>query len=289
MGKKKNTPEALGIPREIPAGTEVLSVRNMSKKFGEVEALIKVNLSLRAGEVHALVGGNGAGKTTLVSILCGFLKPSSGDLYVYGRKRELHSPNDARHLGIGTVHQQLVLIENMSVVANLFLGRELFLPPPLKWLRIMDLRKMQRIAVSELKRLRINIPFLGEQVMKLSGGQRQGVVCARALMGNSQVMLMDEPTAALGIKEGGEVIQLINSIRNEGAAVLLISHNLKEVFAMSQRITVLRLGQVVAEGVETAKLTEEEVVGLITGAIESMDEYEANRGNRPAGGYGAYA
>ncbi|MCL1848699.1 MAG: ATP-binding cassette domain-containing protein [Clostridiales bacterium] len=277
------------IPKDIPMGTEVLQVKNMTKNFGAVQALIDANLTLRAGEVHALVGGNGAGKSTLVNILCGFLKPTKGELYVFGKQRELHQPKDARYLGIGTVHQLMYLVEPMNVIANIFLGQELVKPPPLGWFGVMDLRRMRSAALSEIQRLRINIPYLGEQVRKLSGGQRQGVVFARALIGEAPIMLLDEPTAALGVKEGGEVIRLINQIREEGAAVLLISHNMKEVFAMSQRITVLRLGEVVAEGVETSRLTEEEVVGLITGAIDSMDEYEANRNSRPAGGYGYYA
>ena len=242
----------------------------MSKHFGPVDALVGVNLTLRAGEVHALVGGNGAGKSTLVNILCGNLKPSEGDLYFYGKKRELKNPREARQLGVGTVHQKLAIIDTLDVTANLFLGRELLRPAPLSWIGVMDKPRMRKVAAAELKRLRISLPSVDEWVMRLSGGQRQGVVCARALMGNTPIMVMDEPTAALGVKEGGEVIELVKKCRDEGAAVLLISHNMKEVFAMSQRVTVLRLGEVVAEGQEIGSLTEEMVVGLITGAIESV-------------------
>ena len=286
MARNSRASREASIPQSIPKGTEVLHVKNVSKRFGAVEALVDVDLTLRAGEVHALVGGNGAGKSTLVNILCGYMKPDAGEVHIYGKRREFHSPKDARNMGIGTVHQQLVLVEPMNVVANLFLGRELLLPPPWKWFGVMDKKGMQQKAVEEIQRLRINIPFLGEQVRKLSGGQRQGVVCARAIMGDSPIMLMDEPTAALGVKEGGEVIRLINSIREGGTAVMLISHNIKEVFTMAQRITVLRLGKVVAEGIEISRLSEEEVVGLITGAIESIDDYEANKESRQTSGYG---
>ena len=284
MRQSKNHAEGMVIPKDIPAGTEVLNVRNVSKNFGAVRALIDVNLCLRAGEVHALVGGNGAGKSTLVNIICGVYNQNAGDLFVYGKKHEFASTKEAIRMGIGTVHQNLVLIENMNVVSNLFLGREVLKPPPLGWIRMLDIKKMQQIAVSEIKRLRISIPYLGEQVRRLSGGQRQGVVCARALMGgNTPILLMDEPTAALGVKEGAEVVQLIKNCTEEGAAVLLISHNMKEVFAMSDRITVLRLGEVVAEGRETSTLTEEVVVGLITGAIDTIDAYEADAKNRTTG------
>ena len=282
MRHKRSQKEEQNIPKNIPHGTEVLSVQNVSKKFGYVEALRGVSLSLRAGEVHALVGGNGAGKSTLVNIICGTFKPNNGELYIYGEKRNLTSPREARNLGIGTVHQNLAIVENMDVTANLFLGRELLKPPPLKWLTIMSKAKMRRIAIEELQRLRITIPSVDEEVRRLSGGQRQGVVCARALMGDTPIMLMDEPTAALGVKEGGEVIDVVNRCKEEGAAILLISHNMKEVFAMAQRVTVLRLGEVVAEGREISSLTEEAVVGLITGAIESADDYDRQMQSRGA-------
>jgi ABC-type sugar transport system ATPase subunit len=259
----------LDIPQEIPMGTVVLRVENIYRNFSFVQALINVSMDLKAGEIHALVGGNGAGKSTLVNIVCGYLKQTSGDVYIYGQKRDLKSPRDARKLGIGTVHQQLAMVENFDVTANLFLGRELIKPPPLGWLKVMELKKMAQIAEAEIRRLHISLPSVKEQLRKLSGGQRQGVACAQALMGNTPIMIMDEPTAALGVKETSEVIRLIEQCRDDGIAIMLISHNMKEVFAISQRITVLRLGEVVAAGRLTNTLTEEDVVGLITGAIGS--------------------
>ena len=258
----------LGIPENIPIGTEVLRVENIYRSFSYVDALIDVNMNLRAGEIHALVGGNGAGKSTLVNIICGRLRPTSGNVYVYGQKRKMKSPRDSQKLGIGTVHQQIAMVENFDVTASLFLGRELILPPPLGWFKILAMKKMAETAESEIRRLQISLPSVKEFVRNLSGGQRQGVACAQALMGNTPIMLMDEPTAALGVKETAEVIRLIKQCRDEGIAILLISHNMKEIFSIAQRITVFRLGEVVAAGRETETMTEEDVVSLITGAIE---------------------
>ena len=268
MGEQRRYIGQLNIPADIPKGTEVLKVEGMSKNFAFVQALIKVNMNLRAGEIHALVGGNGAGKSTLVNIICGYMQPDEGDMYIYGEKREFNSPKDARMMGIGTVYQQLAMVENFDVTANLFLGRELIKPPPWGWLKVMEKKKMEEIAEAEIRRLQISLPSVKERLNKLSGGQRQGVACARALMGNAPILVLDEPTAALGVRETIEVIRLVEQCRDEGIAIMLISHNMKEVCAISQRITVLRLGEVVCAGRDTKSMNEEDIVGLITGAIE---------------------
>ncbi|MCL2539043.1 MAG: ATP-binding cassette domain-containing protein [Oscillospiraceae bacterium] len=253
-------------------GTEVLRIENLYMNFSFVRALIDVNISLRTGEIHALVGGNGAGKSTLSNIICGHIKPKSGGIYIYGKRQALKTPADARRLGIGTVHQKLAMAEDLDVAANMFLGRELLKPPPLSWLNVMDKKKMYAAATEEMKRLKISLPSVKAKARSLSGGQKQGVACARALMGNMPILILDEPTAALGVRETAEMISIVERCRDEGIAIMLISHNMKEVFAISQRITVLRLGRVVAQGRQTASFTEDDVVSLITGSIEHESE-----------------
>ncbi|RFU39672.1 sugar ABC transporter ATP-binding protein [Actinomadura logoneensis] len=240
-------------------GEPVLSARGVGRSFGAVRALDDVTLDLRAGEVTALVGDNGAGKSTLVKILSGVVVPDTGRIVLGGEPVRIVRPHDARALGIATVHQDLGLCENLDVVANLFLGAE-----PHRWSLLRSLR-MERTARDLLASLDVRIPDLRTPVASLSGGQRQSVAIARALLGEPRAVLLDEPTAALGVEQTAQVLALIRRLRERGLAVLVISHNLADVRAVSDRIAVLRLGR--AAGVfPTAETTTEAVLAAITGA-----------------------
>ncbi|MCP2339832.1 ATP-binding cassette domain-containing protein [Actinomadura rupiterrae] len=237
----------------------VLEARGIGRTFGAVRALTDVTLELRAGEVTALVGDNGAGKSTLVKILSGVVAPDAGRILLGGEPVRIARPHDARALGIATVHQDLGLCENLDVVANLFLGAE-----PHRWSLLRSLR-MERTARDLLASLDVRIPDLRTPVASLSGGQRQSVAIARALLGEPRVVLLDEPTAALGVEQTAQVLALIRRLRDRGLAVLVISHNLADVRAVSDRIAVLRLGR--DAGVfRTSDTATETVVAAITGA-----------------------
>ncbi len=248
----------------------LLEVRGVNKNFNGVHALKNACLSLRAGEVHALVGGNGAGKSTMVNILSGTYQPDEGEILLSGKPLLLPSPRMARKVGIATVFQNLSLVDQMDVTANLFLGQEIMAPPPLKWLGFLNKKKMADVAKSEFQRLGLNIPSVKASVARMSGGQRQAIVCTRALMGDTpSVLIMDEPTAALGVHETAEILDLMKRCCKAGAAVLLISHNMQDVFNCADKITVFRLGRTVAN-MKTKDVNPDTVVGLITGAIEHL-------------------
>jgi ABC-type sugar transport system ATPase subunit len=225
----------------------ILEVHNIHKRFGRVVALRGANFDLYAGEVHALVGDNGAGKSTLIKIISGVFQPDAGEILIDGQPVTIHSPLEARVLGIETVYQDLALANHLDAAANLFLGREELLPPPLGWFGFLDKRTMRRRAEEEMRRLKIGIKSVEQPVLTLSGGQRQAVAVARAVAWGKRIVIMDEPTAALGVRESLMVLQLIREIRNHGIGVIMISHNLPEVFEVADRITVMRLGQTVAD------------------------------------------
>ncbi len=235
----------------------------MSHHFGRVSALTDVNLSIYPGEVVGLVGDNGAGKSTFVKILSGALAPSRGELYVAGERVEMRSPVDARRLGIETVYQDLALALHLSVAANVFLGREEVVGrgSRLGWL---DDRKMEKRAAEELAALGINIPSVTARCDSLSGGQRQAVAVARAVAWGTRLVLMDEPTAALGVAEQEQVGRLTQRIRDTGTPVLLVSHNLPQVHQLCDRIIVFLHGRVAT--VVPRGTTIEELVMWITGA-----------------------
>jgi D-xylose transport system ATP-binding protein len=241
----------------------LLELHGISKRFGAVQALEGVQFSVSAGEVVALVGDNGAGKSTLIKIISGIYRADHGTIRWQGRLVQIAAPNDSAGLGIATVYQDLALCDNLDVVANLFLGRELATPGgPLG---VMDEVTMERRAVEVLRRLSVKIPSVRIPIAALSGGQRQSVAVARSVMGDNKVVLLDEPTAALGMAQTHEVLELIKRLRGQGLGVVLISHNLANVFEVADRITVLRLGRYV--GTFDARTTSrEQLIAFMTGA-----------------------
>jgi len=252
-----------------PPGTPLLELRGISKRFGAVQALTEVQFEVSAGEVVALVGDNGAGKSTLIKIISGIYRPDHGTIRWKGREVAMSTPNDSGALGIATVYQDLALCDNLDVVGNLFLGRELAWPGgPLG---VMDEMTMERRAVEVLRRLSVKIPSVRIPIASLSGGQRQSVAVARSVMGDNQVVLLDEPTAALGMAQTHEVLELIKRLRGQGLGVVLISHNLANVYEVADRITVLRLGRWV--GVYDARKTSrEQLIAFMTGAVPGTAE-----------------
>jgi D-xylose transport system ATP-binding protein len=236
----------------------VFAASNISKRYGAVQALDGVSLDLPDGEVVALVGDNGAGKSTLVKVLSGVVTADDGAIEQDGHPVRITSPHDAQQLGVSTVHQDLALCENLDVVGNLFLGAE-----RRRWTVLNHIR-MERSARDLLSSLDVRIRDIRVPVAMLSGGQRQSVAIARALIGEPRVVILDEPTAALGVEQTAQVLDLIRRLRDRGLAVLVISHNLADVRAVSDRIVVLRLGRNAGD-FTTAQSTPEAVVAAITG------------------------
>lgn len=253
---------------ERPAQEIVLKLRGISKNFGAVSALTDIDLEVHAGEVVALVGDNGAGKSTLVKILAGVHAPSSGTMEFNGKVVNVSDPSAALDLGIATVFQDLALCENLDVVANIFLGREL---SPMR----LDEVTMETKAWTLLNELSARIPSVREPVASLSGGQRQTVAIARSLLLEPKLILLDEPTAALGVAQTAEVLDLIERVRDKGLGVLMISHNMEDVRAVADRIVVLRLGR--NNGVFYPDATNHELVGAITGAANNSVSRRAGR------------
>jgi simple sugar transport system ATP-binding protein len=244
----------------------LLEARHIQKHFGRVVALREVDFTLRPNEVHALVGDNGAGKSTLIKIISGVFQADGGEIAIDGRPVTIANPREARELGIETVYQDLALADQIDASGNLFLGRELLLPPPLSWFGFLDKKTMRRRAQEEMRRLKIGIQSVDQPVQSLSGGQRQAVAVARAIAWGTRIVIMDEPTAALGVRESSMVLELIKEVRSQGLAVIMVSHNLPEVFAVADRITVLRNGKTIAS-LETSETSLEDVVGMMTGAL----------------------
>lgn len=241
----------------------ILELRDISKRFGAVQALSEVDFEVFPGEVVGLVGDNGAGKSTLVKVISGVYHPDSGKYLFEGREVSVTSPKDATDLGIETVYQDLALCDNLDVVANLYLGRE-------QMENSLGVRTINEVAMEQeasriVGELHVRIPSIRSKVATLSGGQRQSVAVSRAVMWNSKVVLLDEPTAALGVEQTHQVKELIRRLRERGLGVVVISHNLADVFDVSDRIIVLRLGRRVAT-FNTHTTNAEQVVGAITGA-----------------------
>jgi ABC-type sugar transport system ATPase subunit len=247
----------------LEAGDEdrdLLAAEGLTKRYGHVVALDAASVSIRAGEVVALVGDNGAGKSTLISILSGVNQPDEGVIRLNGEQIRLENPRRAQASGIATVFQTLALVDRRDVAANLFLGRE-----PRRWGVLVDRRQMHREAARVIAELGVGLPSVRAEAGDLSGGQRQAVAVARAVLQGGRFMLFDEPTAALGVREGRQVLELIRTLRAQGHGVLLVSHNIVSVFDVSDRIVVMRHGRVVAT-VRTADTTHDEIVALIVGA-----------------------
>jgi D-xylose transport system ATP-binding protein len=237
----------------------MISATGITKRYGAVQALDGASLNLREGEVVALMGDNGAGKSTLVKTVSGVVIPDEGTITLDGRPARITTPHDAQSLGISTVYQDLALCENLDVVANLFLGSE-----RRRW-SILNHIKMERATRDLLDQLDVRIRDIRVPVASLSGGQRQSVAIARALVGDPRVVILDEPTAALGVEQTAQVLDLIRRLRDRNLAVLVISHNLADVRAVSDRVVVLRLGRNAGEFV-TADTSQEAIVAAITGA-----------------------
>jgi D-xylose transport system ATP-binding protein len=240
--------------------TPILELRGISKSFGAVQALYEVDFHVSAGEVMALVGDNGAGKSTLIKCIAGIYSVDSGEVSFEGQPVSIHGPKDAAHLGIEVVYQDLALADNLDVVQNMFLGREELTGP----LRSLDELTMEKRANDTLASLSVTtIQSVRQTVAGLSGGQRQSVAVAKAVMWNSRVVILDEPTAALGVAQTRQVLDLVKRLGQQGLAVVLVSHNLHDIFEVADTITVLRLGQNVAQ-YNRADVTQTQVVEAIT-------------------------
>lgn len=242
-----------------------LKLSGISKNFGAIQALVDVTLDVAEGEVMGLMGDNGAGKSTLVKIVAGNYGPSHGEIQIDGKHIHFHNPRDAQRAGIEVVYQDLALCDNMTAASNVFLGRE-----PMRRVgpvRVIDFPRMYRRSAELFARLKSETrPH--DLVRRMSGGQRQAVAIARALLSEAKIVLMDEPTAAISVRQVAEVLDLIRTLRDHGISVVLVSHRMPDVFAVSDRITVLRRGSLVASK-PTRNSSPEEVTGLITGAIET--------------------
>ena len=253
----------MSIPASSPPRrSRVLTMRGIGKHFGAVKALTDVDFWVNEGEVVALVGDNGAGKSTLVKILAGVHPPDAGTIEFDGEEVEIASPADSQDLGIETIFQDLALCDNLDVVANLFLGREI------KKGGVLDEVAMEKRAQDLLSTLSIRIPSVRIPVAALSGGQRQVVAIARALVGNPKIVILDEPTAALGVEQTAQVLDLVERLREQNLGVILISHNMADVKAVADKVAVLRLGH--NNGVfPVATTSHEEIIAAITGATDN--------------------
>src|SRR6476619_5688903 len=234
-------------PKDASSGGDeaepLLKLRGIDKHFGPVQALYGVNLDLFAGMVTGLCGDNGAGKSVLTRTIAGVEQPDAGEIFFEGRQVHIHTPRDAAALGIETVYQDLALADNLDIVQNMFLGRERLRRG------VLDEDSMERAAAETLASLRVTtVRSVRQPVASLSGGQRQSVAVAKAVMWNSKLVIMDEPTAALGVVQTRQVLDLIKRLRDRGLAVMVISHNLNDIFEVSDRIAVLYLGRMVMEG-----------------------------------------
>lgn len=266
-------------PEQPPGSEPRLRLRGISKSFGAVRALSNVDFEVYAGEVVGLVGDNGAGKSTLIKVISGVAPADDGEIFVEGQKVSISNPQAANRLGIETVYQDLALCDNLDVVANLFLGHE-----EISFLRSLDEVDMEKQGLSVLQSLEVKIPSVRATVAMLSGGQRQSIAVAKSILRQAKVVLLDEPTAALGVVQTRQVLHLIRRLRDQGLAVVVISHNLADVFEVVDRVIVLRLGRRVGT-YDIKTTTPEQVVAAITGAEFGalMAPNGASSNNTPGG------
>jgi fructose transport system ATP-binding protein len=266
-------PEGVGMSNDsqssksMSASTPIVQARGLIKRYGRVVALDNADFDLLPGEILAVIGDNGAGKSSLIRALSGAMIPDAGEIRLNGQKVAFHSPLDARAVGIETVYQTLALSPSLSIADNMFLGRELRRAGPLGSVcRILDRKAMQRIAREKLTELGLlTVQNINQRVETLSGGQRQGVAVARAAAFGSRVVIMDEPTAALGVKESRRVLELILDVRRRGVSIVLISHNMPHVFEIADRIHIHRLGRRLTV-IDPKSYTMSDAVSLMTGA-----------------------
>lgn len=239
-----------------------MEAKQISKYFGTITALENVNLTVRKGECLGVVGDNGAGKSTLMKVLSGLYKPSKGSLFFNGKEEVLYSPRDSQNLGLEMVYQDLALAGNLPIGENIFLGRE-----PTKnfgFLQLLDFKKIKNLTEQHLDKLKIHVNSVDQKVEELSGGQRQAIAIARATAFNSNIVIMDEPTAALAVKEVGKVLDLINNLKKIGVSIIIISHRMDDIFAVSDRVMALFQGTNFAES-QLSKTSRDEVIGWIMG------------------------
>lgn len=261
------TESSLSITSDSEANQKVpaLQLRNINKTFGAVRALTEVDFEVYSGEVVGLVGDNGAGKSTLIKTMSGAYIPDEGDILINGEKVSITSPQDSTRLGIETVYQDLALCDNLDVVANLWLGREAYRDIIPGILRVLDETKMEQETINVLRTLDVKIRSVRLPVASLSGGQRQCIAVAKTILRRPKVVLLDEPTAALGVAQTRQVLNLILRLKEQGLAVVVISHNLHDVFEVADRVIVMRLGRRSAT-FDIRNTTPERVVAAITGA-----------------------
>ena len=264
----------------------ILQAKGLVKKYGHVTAIDGADFELYPGEILAVIGDNGAGKSSLIKALSGAVIPDAGEILLDGQPAKFRSPLDARAAGIETVYQDLAVSPSLDIATNLFLGREQRRRGPLgSVFRMVDKPAMKKTAAEHMQRLQIGIRSMGQAVETLSGGQRQGVAVARAAAWAQKLVIMDEPTAALGVRESGQVLELIRRVRDNGLPVILISHNMPHVFEVADRIHIHRLGKRAAV-VSPQTHTMHEVVGIMTGAvvhdIEHPDKQNGTQATKPA-------
>jgi fructose transport system ATP-binding protein len=267
--------EDCGVSEAAPAGP-ILRARGLNKRYGRVVALDHTDFDLLPGEILAVIGDNGAGKSTLIKALCGAVIPDSGSIELDGRAVHFKSPIEARLAGIETVYQNLALSPALSISDNMFLGREVRKPGPAgSWFRALDRKRMQRLAREKLSELGLlTIQNINQSVETLSGGQRQGVAVARAAVFGSRVVIMDEPTAALGVKESRRVLDLILDVKKRGLPIVLISHNMPHVFEVADRIHIHRLGKRIAV-IGPKDYSMSDAVAIMTGAMKPPEALAA--------------
>lgn len=244
----------------------VLEVRNLTKRFGGLTAVDNVSMQVYPGEVVGLLGDNGAGKSTLIKMVSGVYSPTGGQILYQGQEITIHNPMDALKMGIETIYQDLALAENLNVYSNIFLGREK-LKKFMGMINVLDHDYMLEEARGVLKRLDIEIPSLRNKIAMLSGGQRQAVAISRSIYWDAKLLIMDEPTAALGVAEQKKVLDLVRTLRSHNVPVLIISHQMRDVFSVADRLVVMRRGKKAGERL-VKDTNPDEIVGLIVGSVE---------------------
>jgi ABC-type sugar transport system ATPase subunit len=250
-----------------PTGPAVLLAEHIKKNFGAVIALAEATIRIAEGEVLGIVGDNGAGKSTLIKVLSGVVTPDSGKVVLDGVELALKGPHDALNAGIETVYQDLALVDTMSAYQNVYLGREtLARSPLLRAFNLVSDRSMRQRAREVLEDLGVRIPSVNASVKQMSGGQRQCLAIARAVLWGRRIVILDEPTAALGVRESQQVLQMVSRLREHGVSVVLVTHNMDHLVQVADRVTVMRLGRTIASRT-VAETSTQEIVGLITGAI----------------------
>ena len=242
----------------------ILEGRKLSKTFGNVIALNNVNMSLKRNEILAIVGDNGAGKSTLIKILSGALLPDAGEIFVDGARVQLYKPRDAKNVGIETVYQHLALVEPLSISKNLFLGKEII--KKFIFLNILQNKEMRSRSTKFLKELGIDIKDANQKVETLSGGQRQSVAISKSVFWSDKILILDEPTAALGVRESAKILDMIVNLKKKGLSIIIITHNMEHAFSIADRFLVIRLGKNIGER-NRAETNINEIVKMITGGI----------------------